>query len=196
MNFEKNGDKLSWEGAKQVTKAMLTNLKPLTPEVIDSLDAQDGIYIVTYDGSALGFGLMNQEEEKIVYVGVSKFNSSRHFKSGTTGTSTLRRSLGALLSARLELLPIPRSNDPEDADRFDNYAFESQSEDNLTDWMVNNFKVSYLKLDKENIQPFYLGLIAYNVPIFNFQNNPDNKYGAQIKDARRKMAAEAAKHAE
>lgn len=194
MNLDKKDEKLSWEGAKQVTKAMFANLRPATEEMIKKLDEQDGIYIVTYDGSALGFGLMNGPEEKVVYVGISKFNSSRHFTSGTTGTSTLRRSLGALLSARLELLPIPRSNDQEDADRFDNYAFESESEQRLTEWMKNNFKISYLSLDKENIQPFYLGLIDYNVPIFNFQNNPGNKYGAQIKDARRKMAAEAAKH--
>jgi len=194
MNYERNGEKLSWEGAKQVSKVMMAQLKTLTPEVIESLDAQDGVYIVTYDGSALGFGLSSDEEEKIVYVGISKPNSSRHFKNGNTGTSTLRRSLGALLSARLELLPIPRSNDPEDVDRYDNYAFEAESEQLLTDWMINNFKISYLTLDKENIQPFYLGLIDYNVPMFNFQNNPNNKYGAQIKDARRRLAAEAAKH--
>ena len=178
---------ISWQNAGEITAQLLGRLTALSDEAVEGLDAQNGVYVVTYDGSDLGFGLSGSDitEDKVVYVGVSKFNSSRHFKSGNTGTSTLRRSLGALLANRLELLPVPRSNNTEDADRYSNYAFDAVSEDTLTDWIRTNFKISFLQLDKKAIEPTYLGLIMYNAPIFNFQNNPDNRYGTQIKQARK-----------
>ena len=187
---------ISWQNAGEITAELLGRLTALAEETVESLDAQNGVYVVTYDGSDLGFGLSGSDttEDKIVYVGVSKFNSSRHFKSGSTGTSTLRRSLGALLANRLELLPIPRSNDTEDVDRYNNYAFDTASEDTLTDWIRTNFKVSFMQLEKKDTDPTYLGLIVYNAPIFNFQNNPDNRYGTQIKQARKKCEQAAANY--
>jgi len=190
----KAGEIITWEYCGQVSRELLGRLLPLSGENIAALDAQNGIYVVTYSGSALGFGLWGNNGPKIVYVGVSKHNSSRHFKSGSTGTSTLRRSLGALLSGRLELLPVPRSRDRNDVDRFNNYAFDGKSEDMLSQWMADNFQVAFLKTEKELMEPLQIAMIDYNVPIFNFQNNPANKYGAEIKLARKKCAEEAAKY--
>ena len=183
---------ISWERAKDITTELFARLNDLSEETIKALDAQDGVYVVSYDGSALSIGFdAGKKETKVVYVGISKFNSSRHFQNGSTGTSTLRRSLGAMLSSWMDLLPIPRSSDANDADRYNNYAFDAESEEELTSWMKNNFKIAYLQLKKEEIESVYLGLINYNVPIFNFQHNPENKYGSQIKIARKKCAEEA-----
>ena len=189
----KAGEIITWELCGQVSRELLGRLLPLTEENIAALDAQNGIYVVTYAGSALGFGLWGNNGPKIVYVGVSKFNSSRHFKSGNTGTSTLRRSLGALLAGRLELIAVPRSNDTDDVDRYNNYAFDGKSEDLLTQWMADNFQVAFFETKKDKMEPLQIAMIEYNVPIFNFQNNPANKYGAEIKLARKKCAEEAAK---
>lgn len=184
-------DKFDWELSSALTKDLFANLSALDEKSIAGLDAEDGIYIVTYEGNELGFDLWGGQGPKVVYVGISKFNSSRHFQSGSTGTSTLRRSLGALLQNRLGLVPVPRSEDIKDNDRYNNYAFNPESEDKLTAWMKNNFRVAFYKTEKENIEPLQKAMIAYHIPIFNFQNNPENKYGAQIKIWRKKCADEA-----
>jgi len=184
-------DKFDWEASSALTKELFSKLCALDEKSIVGLDAQNGIYIVTYDGNELGFDLWGGQGPKVVYVGISKFNSSRHFQSGSTGTSTLRRSLGALLQSRLDLVPVPRSTDILDNDRYNNYAFTPESEDKLTKWMRENFQVAFYETENENIEPLQKAMIAYHTPIFNFQNNPENKYGAQIKIWRKKCADEA-----
>ena len=146
---------ITWEYCKGATEEMLGRLKELDDETIKSLDSQNGIYIVTYDGNELGFGLFRGDAPRVVYVGISKTNSSRHFISGNTGTSTMRRSLGALLESKLDLNPIPRSSDPNDGDRYTNYAFDGESEEKLTDWMRANFRVAFLEAEKEKISWLY-----------------------------------------
>lgn len=184
-------DTITWEYCKRATEEMISRLEPLNDEAVKSLDSQKGVYIVTYEGNELGYGLFSGDAPKVIYVGISKDNSSRHFISGHTGTSTMRRSLGALLQIRLGLVPVPRSSDPADSDRYNNYAFDEESETKLTVWMKENLKVALLTADKEIITDLQRGLIEYNIPIFNFQNNPNNKYGAEIKVYRKKCAEEA-----
>ena len=103
----------------------------------------------------------------------------------------MRRSLGALLESKLDLKPVPRSSDPNDGDRYTNYAFDGESEEKLTDWMRANFRVAFLEAEKEKISALQKAMIGYNIPCFNFQNNPNNKYGAEIKVYRKKCAEEA-----
>jgi hypothetical protein len=56
-----------------------------------------------------------------------------HFADGRTGSSTLRRSLAALLRAKLKLRAIPRNpNRPADFDRF---GLSSTHDSRLTGWM-------------------------------------------------------------
>lgn len=184
-------DAINWEYCKAATEELLGRLLPLTDEVLPSLDGENGIYVVAYEGGELGFGLWAGQGPKIVYVGVSKANSSRHFISGNTGTSTMRRSLAALLESKLDLIPVPRSKDEADGDRYNNYALLPESEDRLTDWMRENFRVAFLKFDPARAEELSKMMIDYNVPIFNFQNNPNNKYGAEIKLYRKKCAGEA-----
>ncbi|MCW3124542.1 MAG: hypothetical protein JWO03_200 [Bacteroidetes bacterium] len=97
-----------------------------------------------------GFFLKNQSTlsdfgkgGQIIYIGISKdslhdrdFN--QHFKTGKTGSSTLRRSIGAILKTNLKLKAIPRGGE-NDSKRFDNYKFKS--EQLLTDWMIANLEI-------------------------------------------------------
>jgi hypothetical protein len=180
--------KYKWEFCKNTTEELLSGLVSLDDQILKTLDGQNGIYIVAYEGNALGFPLSVGGGPRPVYIGVSKFNSSRHFKSGNTGTSSLRRSLGALLEADLGLVPVPRSQDPQDKDRYNNYAFDEESEERLTKWMYDNFRVAFLRTPPDQMESIQIAMIDYNVPIFNFQNNPGNKYGAEIKVYRKKCA--------
>lgn len=82
---------------------------------------------------------------QIMYIGISKdslhdrdFN--QHFKTGKTGSSTLRRSIGAIMKNQLNLTAIPRGGE-NDSKRFENYKFSEEQK--LTDWMVGNLKIGY-----------------------------------------------------
>jgi hypothetical protein len=61
-----------------------------------------------------------------------------HMISGRSGISTLRRSLGALLREALEMRPVPRSTNPGDVHRFQNYAFDMDGEQRLSAWILQN----------------------------------------------------------
>lgn len=188
MNKE---DTISWQDAEAVTKELLSRLCLLDQALLDSFDSQKGIYIVAYSGNDLGYQLWGNNGPRVVYAGKSKSNSSRHFISGYTGTSTLRRSLAALLQSQLDLVPVPRSLDTDDDDRYINYMLDQQGEEKLTAWMKDNFSGAFYQTEPEKADQMLNAIVAYNVPMFNFQNNPENKYGAEIKALRKKCGDEA-----
>jgi len=183
-------NKISWQQAKEITEELLARLLPMSDKTISALDAQNGIYIISYEGKDLGLSLFAQNTPTIVYVGISKDNSSRHFISGNTGTSTMRRSLTALLQTKLDLVPVPRSLDEVDGDRYNNYALAFASEEILTEWMRTNFKCAFYQT--EQVEATEAALVDYTAPMLNFQHNPGNKYGAHLKHYR-KQCAEVAK---
>ncbi|MCL1816709.1 MAG: hypothetical protein FWG43_03805 [Clostridiales bacterium] len=183
---------ITWEYCRTVTEELLSRLEELNDDYINGLNRGNGIYIVTYTGKELGGGsLWGEQKPRVVYIGKSKPDSSRHFISGSTGTSTIRRSLAALLSPQLGLIPIPRSSDEADNDRFDNYMLNPESEDKLTKWMRGKFTAAFYEIPENLADATLKAMVQYNVPMFNFQNNPENKYGAEIKKYRRRLAEEA-----
>ncbi|MEG1501149.1 MAG: hypothetical protein RR396_04265, partial [Clostridiales bacterium] len=78
---------ITWNFCKTATEEMLSRLLVLNDDSLAQLNGENGIYIVAYEGNDLGFGLWAGEGPKVVFVGLSKANSSRHFISGNTGTS-------------------------------------------------------------------------------------------------------------
>lgn len=56
-----------------------------------------------------------------------------HFETGSTGWSTVRRSLAALLRDRLSLVAVPRSLSRPDGSA--NYGLEPEGDQRLTGWM-------------------------------------------------------------
>jgi hypothetical protein len=105
--------------------------------------SKSGIYaFYLSDNSHLfDFGKSGQ----IIYIGIAKdslhnrdFN--QHFKTGKTGSSTLRRSIGAVLKIQLHLTAIPRGAE-NDTKRFENFKFKDDQP--LTDWMIANLQIGY-----------------------------------------------------
>ena len=185
-------ENITWEYCRAITEEMLGRLEELNDDFIASINSCNGIYFVAYTGTELGGGsLWGEQKPRVIYIGQSKPNSSRHFLSGNTGTSTVRRSLAALLANKMGLVAIPRSTDQADNDRYDNYMLNTESEDKLTEWMRDNFTAAFLKVAEDIVEPTLKAMIQYSVPMFNFQNNPDNKYGAEIKKYRKRLAEEA-----
>lgn len=189
-------ENITWEHCRAVTEELLGRLEELNDDYVDSLNSSNGIYIVAYAGTELGGGsLWGEQKPRVVYIGQCKPNSSRHFISGNTGASTIRRSLAALLANKLALVPIPRSTDEDDNDRYDNYMLDPESEDKLTDWMRANFSAAFHEVAEDIVEATLKAMVQYSVPMFNFQNNPENKYGAEIKKYRKRLAEEARQNA-
>jgi len=177
---------ITWEESRRLTAQIMENLSPLNEEMKEKICNNEGIVAIAYQGSELGFGLWQTEAPKIIFVAEAGEDAKRHFYGGHTGYSTLRRSLTALLWTRYDLVPVPRSKSEEDMARFSNYALDEASDEKLSLWMKENLQATFIPMEKSAVFGSVLGLIAYNTPLLNLQNNPENKYGAEIKLCRKK----------
>ncbi|WP_426571318.1 GIY-YIG nuclease family protein [Aquihabitans sp. McL0605] len=63
-----------------------------------------------------------------------------HFGTGRTGSSTVRRTIDALLADTLDLVAQPRN--PTTPGHFSNYAFEPAGEEQLTEWMLDHLTLA------------------------------------------------------
>lgn len=151
-----------------------------------------GIYAVGYTGDEFPFptgeNVINNGD--IIYIGkTEKSQKSRdaqtHFKSGKTGSSTLRRSLGAILREDLGLHPIPRSKTES---RMRDYKFIEESEKKLTSWMVDNLSLSYFLINegKRIIRKAEIEIIKEISPILNITHNSSSPYVSMLKELRKK----------
>lgn len=111
----------------------------------ENYPSEPGIYaLFLVDEVDLGsFGRLG----RLIYIGIAKKSLqdrdfAQHFRSGQTGCSTLRRSLGAILKTNLRLKAIPRGGQ-NDSKRFDNYKFTDPGEQRLTRWMEDNLEIGY-----------------------------------------------------
>ena len=99
-----------------------------------------GCYILFANSEGMQhLGLPQENGLSILYVGKAENSirgrvSKTHLVSDRSGSSTLRRSLGAMLLKQLNLTPQPRSGNTEDKKRFTNYNFDSDGEVKLTNW--------------------------------------------------------------
>jgi len=123
-----------------------TDALALLPD-FPSLPSRPGIYAIHADGRAL-------EELKVdrwtsvgrpVYVGKSETSLGQrdigtHFSDGKTGSSTLRRSLAALLSSQLGLSGQPRNH--RRPGHFSNFGLSPEHDLRLTNWMREHLSIA------------------------------------------------------
>jgi len=141
-----------------------------------------GIYAIYLrpDSSGLSFCTAGPEP---VYLGISEDLAQRgpdnHFRSGQTGFSTLRRSIGALLLDQLRLVPCPRATGWATTN-FRNYRFDHQGERRLSEWMETNLLVAARPIrDPERVEG----------RLVNFTHPPLNLKGWKNPNADRIRAA-------
>lgn len=180
------GDTITWEESRAISDEVIA--KATAFDEVEFLDfmQKSGFYFLCYTGSELGSNLFGEAESPIIYIGRVGEDSIRHWRNNT-GISTVRRSLAALLSPSLALIAVPRSNDPSDDDRYTNYSLNEESEAELTKWIKENIQIATWELPEEQIPAYYKALMQYNTPKFNFQDNPNNTFGQQIKSYRKKL---------
>lgn len=98
-----------------------------------------GLYAFYGDGHAWSdLGLTPSFDDQPLYVGKAEKSLNgrdvgTHFATGKTGSSTVRRSLAALLVDRLNLVAVPRNLAKPDGSA--NFGLDSASDERLSDWM-------------------------------------------------------------
>ena len=131
-------------------------------------------------------------DDGLIYVGSTDNLAERahenHFNSDSTGFSTLRRTIGAIMKEDFSLKSIPRSPGPSETN-FKNYKFLATGEKLLTDWMRNNLEIGYCSIfeDYENVEKEMLKSLR---PILNLKGC-DNTYKKQIMELRKLCSEEA-----
>ncbi|UJF29571.1 hypothetical protein L0B70_12135 [Kaistella sp. 97-N-M2] len=156
-----------------------------------------GIYAFFFIGK--NFPLENFEipQNKIIYIGKTESSqqsrdANTHFKTGKTGSSTVRKSVGALLSQSEEIIPIIRSWTDIEKGRTSHYKFNQNSEERVTKWMVENLAVSFYEYpaSKAKINQLETDLIKILKPVLNIDaKNAGNPHLVQIKALRKALGA-------
>lgn len=155
--------------------------------------AQPGIYAVLYFGKSKLLGAISGlKSGQIIYIGKTlssqqSRDADTHFKSGKSGSSTVRRSIGALLREEMKFFPIPRGSGKTDMDTI-NYCFDEKSEEVLTSWMIDNLGLAFFEYPKssDEIRSLELKLLDKLFPVLNIESNSANPFLSEVKTARAK----------
>lgn len=116
-------------------------------------------------------GEIKPGSDQLLYVGMTQdgLNMRNHFGRSTSGFSTLRRSLGAILKDELKLLPMPRSQGASRSNIL-NYAFANSGEEMLSNWMAAHLLASFVTVQSDNVPQFEKELIRELEPPLNLTN--------------------------
>ncbi len=152
-----------------------------------------GIYAVLYFGKSNTLGaITGLKSGLIIYIGKTlssqqSRDADTHFKSGKSGSSTLRRSIGALLREEMNFNPIPRGSGKTTKDTT-NYRFDDSSEKALSEWMHTNLGLAFFEYEKspEAIRNLEKALINHLSPALNIDSNQANPFLRVIKSERAK----------
>jgi hypothetical protein len=152
--------------------------------------AVPGVYAWFLDDPTAIPSLPNQGANP-VYVGTSGDLARRgdedHFRTGGSGFSTLRRSLGALLKDHLKLTAQPRTPGPSEQN-YRCYRFDDAGEQRLTDWMRQHLRVAVTPLPSPN--QIERELIALAQPPLNL-TGWRNPHAKELKALRKQCADQA-----
>ena len=154
-----------------------------------------GIYAFFFTGKDFPIEGFILPKHKIVYIGKTESSqqsrdANTHFKSGKTGSSTVRKSVGALLSQSEEIVSVIRSLSDVEKRRKIHYKFDDKSEEKVTKWMIDNLAVSFYEFpeSKEKINSVETELIKLVQPVLNIDaKNPENEHKSLIQHYRKKL---------
>lgn len=181
---------------------ILSHLVQSKKDLADLSEFSDkpGIYAIFYIGKD-DFPLKDfvLPDHKLLYIGkTEKSQKSRdadtHFKTGKTGSSTVRKSIGALLSQTQKITPIIRSLSDVEKGRTSHYKFDETSEEIVTQWMMDHLAVSFFEYpkSKEEIDLLETKLIKSVYPVLNIDyKNDNNPHKAVISTLRKQLGIKA-----
>jgi hypothetical protein len=115
----------------------------------------------------------------------------QHFKSGSTGQSTVRRTFAALLRDAFGFRAVPRNK--EKPDMPSHFGLETSDDAKLTAWMNEQLELAIWPrpIECSNLRAIELGVLGRCVPPLNIQDNGGSQWRTMVRKARRTMADDA-----
>lgn len=178
---------------KEIINYLITNRKKYLE--ISTFSKSSGIYAVFFLGEHFPIENIKPKHDEVIYLGKTessqeKRDAKTHFKSGKTGSSTLRKSIGSLLRNIYNLKPIVRNDSDIIKRRFSHFKFDDKSEEIITEWMQNNLALSFYEYpeSKSKIEALETTLIQEVIPLLNIDKNPSNPQLNLLKQIRKESA--------
>lgn len=179
---------------EKIIKQLTDDAKPF--KKISSFSDEPGIYALFFHGRDFPLDNYQPKVNEILYIGKTessqkKRDADTHFKTGKTGSSTLRKTFGALLMQQYNLIPIPRSQSDIDRRRTAHFRFDTASENHLTQWMIENLGLSFYPYPKPvtEIDTLETELISALIPVLNIdRKNTANPFYNQIRSLRKQCS--------
>lgn len=138
-------------------------------------------------------GLDAPPDGRPLYVGKAEESLVRrdlqqHFRSGSTGRSTVRRTFAALLAGIKGWTAVPRN--PTKPDKFSHFALCETDEAALTSWMNTSLQLAvWPKPDGcSSLHVVEERVLQCWVPPLNIQHNRRSPWRKQVRRARQEMA--------
>jgi hypothetical protein len=108
-----------------------------------------------------------------------------HFAAGKTGSSTVRRSLAALLADELALVAVPRNLAKPDGSA--NFGLEASSEGRLSGWMERRLSLAtWSKPESVNLDEVETAVLRRLQPPLNLDKVGEPR--RRLREARKRMA--------
>jgi len=150
-----------------------------------------GVYIM-YAKNNIVFDFVTINKWMIIYIGKSESSLSdrkmkQHFSSDSTGRSTVRRSLGAILKNEFKIKCYLRGKGRSKNDS-NCYIFDKEGEDKLTRWINENICMSFFVTN--NTKEIETMLINQFHPILNLKE-ARHEFILHIKQLRSQCKSEA-----
>lgn len=160
-----------------------------------SVPPAPGLYAVHGDEPVwTQLGLATSSDVRPVYIGKAEDSLAgrdvgTHFKTGRTGSSTVRRSLAALLRVPLDLRAQPRN--PANPGHYANFGLEHAGDERLTAWMCENLRLAtWPSPAGTNLGEMETAVLATLEPPLNI-DKVRTPWRSQVQGARKQMADEA-----
>lgn len=166
------------------------------PEIEPLVPSQPGLYAVNGSASVWrALGLDEPGGPRPLYVGKAERSLAArdirtHFLDGRTGSSTLRRSLAALLREELGLRALPRN--PENLGTVASFALSPKDDRELTRWMRSNLRLAaWAPADTTTLREVERAVLKRLDPPLNLQGVSATPERKKLRAARAAMFAEA-----
>jgi GIY-YIG catalytic domain-containing protein len=160
-------------------------------DAVQVVPDEPGLYAFYGDRAAWSsLGLTPAFDDQPLYVGKAERSLSgrdvrTHFAAGKTGSSTVRRSLAALLEGELALVPIPRNIAKPDGSA--NFALDPPSEARLSDWMQQRLSLAtWVKLEGESLDVIETVVVRQLRPPLNLDKVGEPR--ERLRAARKRLA--------
>ena len=138
----------------------------------------------------VGSGADSRLRRSALYVGKAERSLNgrdvgTHFATGKTGSSTVRRSLAALLTGQLDLLAVPRNVAMPDGSA--NYGLDSASDARLSEWMEQRLLLAtWVKPEDATLDDVETAVVRQLRPPLNLDKVGESR--ERLREARKRMA--------